>query len=330
MEMPGTLLLQQSEVRELLSFAECVEVVEEAFRRHGQGKSIKPGLMHIDCGAGEFHVKAGGLEFEQRYFALKANGSFFQNSVRHGLPNIQGVILLSDGETGYPLAIMDSREITMKRTAAATAVAAKYLANPSSHTVVICGSGLQARIQLLGLASSFALREAFLFSRNAGKAAALAADMSKELGIRVAATPDLKAALRVSQICVTCTPAHHFYVRAEDAVPGLFIAAVGADSPGKQEIDPKLLRSHKVIADLLEQSIQVGDLQHAVAQGMRKEEVHAELAEIILGTKPGRTSAEEIIIFDSTGTALQDVAAAVAVYKKAVRLGKGQRFNFFA
>ena len=248
MEMPGTLLLEQSEVRELLSFAECVDVVEEAFRLHGKNKSMKPQLMHVDSGSGEFHVKAGGLEFERRYFALKANGSFFHNSVRHGLPNIQGIILLSDGETGYPLAIMDSREITMKRTGAATAVAAKYLAKKSSDTVVICGSGLQARIQLVGLASGFALRQAFIFSRNTAKAEALASQVSAELGIRVSATDDLNAALRVSQICVTCTPAHHFYVRQEDVVPGLFIAAVGADSPGKQEIDPCLLRSHKVVS----------------------------------------------------------------------------------
>ncbi len=330
MEMPGTLLLEQSEVREMLSFAECMDVVEEAFRLHGKNKSMKPQLMHVDSGVGEFHVKAGGLEFERRYFGLKANGSFFQNSVRHGLPNIQGIILLSDGETGYPLAIMDSREITMKRTGAATAVAAKYLAKKSSDTVVICGSGLQARIQLVGLASGFALRQAFIFSRNTAKAEALASQVSAELGIRVSATDDLNAALRVSQICVTCTPAHHFYVRQEDVVPGLFIAAVGADSPGKQEIDPCLLRSHKVVADLLEQSIRVGDLQHAIAQGMRKEDVYAELSDIVLGKKPGRTSDEEIIIFDSTGTALQDTAAAVAVYKKAVSQGKGQRFNFFA
>jgi ornithine cyclodeaminase/alanine dehydrogenase len=329
MAIPGSLLLQQSEVRELLSFAECVDIVEEAFSLHGVGKSMKPGLLHVDSGVGEFHVKAGGLEFEQRYFALKANGSFFQNSVRLGLPNIQGVILLSDGENGYPLAIMDSREITMKRTGAATAVAAKYLAKKSSDVVVICGSGLQARIQLLALASVFALRQAFLFSRNAPKAEVLAERMSNELGFPVLATQDLQGALRMSQICVTCTPAHHFYVNAEDVVPGLFIAAVGADSPGKQEIDPRLLRSHKVVADILEQSLHVGDLQHAIAQGMRKEEVYAELSEIVLGTKPGRTSEEEIIIFDSTGTALQDVAAAVAVYKKAVSQGKGTIFNFF-
>jgi alanine dehydrogenase len=329
MKPAGSLLLTQTEVRKLLSFAECAEAVEEAFRLHGQGKSMKPELIHIDSGDGEFHVKAGGLEFDKRYFGLKANGGFFQNAVRFGMPNIQGVVLLSDGENGYPLAIMDSREITMKRTGAATAVAAKYLARKGSDTVTICGSGLQARIQLLGLSSTFPIKTAYIFSRNTAKADALAIEMSAELGIAVKTTKDLRSALRESQICVTCTPAHEFFLSEADVVPGLFIAAVGADSPGKQEIDPKLLRSYKVVADILEQCVHVGDLQHAVAQGMRQEDVHAELADVVTGKKPGRMSEDEIIIFDSTGTALQDVAAAVAVYKKALSHGAGQMFDFF-
>jgi alanine dehydrogenase len=326
----GTLLLRQSEVHDLLSLADCIAIVENAFRLHGEGRSLAPGLLHINSGDGEFHIKAGGLHLEQRYFALKANGSFFHNTEQFGLPNIQGVILLSIGETGYPLAIMDSREITLKRTGAATAVAARHLANPSSNTAVICGAGLQARIQLSALAAVFELKRAFIFSRTFAKAESLANELSTELGFDVEPARELAAALAASQICVTCTPARRFFVRAEDVPPGMFIAAVGADSPGKQEIDPALLRSSKVVTDLTAQAIHVGDLQHAIADGMRPEDIHAELAEIVSGRKTGRTSDSEIIVFDSTGTALQDAAAVVAVYKKALAQSQGSIFNFFA
>ncbi len=328
MKPAGSLLLTKTEVSQLLSYSECIQIVEEAFRLHGQNKSIKPQLIHVDAEGGEFHIKTGGLTFEKAYFGLKVGGAFFQNA-RFDMPNIQGVILLNDAENGYPLAILDSQEITKKRTGAATAVAAKYLAKENSDTVTICGSGLQARIQLQALASAFQIKKAFIFSRDFTKSEKLAKELAADLGIVVVPTQDLAAALKQSQICVTCTIAREYFVKQEDVPPGLFIAAVGADSPGKQEIDPKLLFSSKVVVDILHQCVHVGELQHAVAQGMCPEDVHAELAEVITGNKRGRTSDDEIIIFDSTGTALQDVAAAVFVYKKALNLSKGQIFDFF-
>src|SRR5579872_7412872 len=128
MKPKGTLLLNRGEVRSLMTFQEYIAAVEEAFRLYGEGKTLKPGIMHIDTADGEFHIKAGGLNLNRKYFALKCNGGFFHNMERFGMPNIQGAILLCDGTNGYPLAMMDSSEITLKRTAAAAAVAAKYLA----------------------------------------------------------------------------------------------------------------------------------------------------------------------------------------------------------
>src|ERR1051326_1064849 len=142
----GTLLLSRSDVRSLLRFEECIDVVENAFRQYAEGKALKPALMHVDSVDGEFHVKAGGLELSRRYFALKSNGGFFQNMARFGMPNIQGIILLCDGTKGYPLAIMDSTEITIKRTGAAAAIAAKYLARKDSSIVTICGDRKSTRL----------------------------------------------------------------------------------------------------------------------------------------------------------------------------------------
>jgi alanine dehydrogenase len=133
MKTHRSLLLTRSDVSSLLKFEEYVTVVEQAFALHAAGKTAKPGLLRVELPEGEFHIKAGELKLRKQYFALKVNGGFFHNAERFGMPNIQGVIVLFDGDNGYPLAVMDSREITGKRTGAATAVAAKYLASPTAR-----------------------------------------------------------------------------------------------------------------------------------------------------------------------------------------------------
>jgi len=228
-----------------------------------------------------------------------------------------------------PLALMDSREITMKRTGAATAVAAKYLARPDASVVTIFGCGTQGRIQLEALTRVLPIKEAFAYSRNREKAACFTEEMSAVLQIRVRPVADLDDDnIQASDVYVTCTPAKQYFLRKEYIRPGTFIAAVGADSPDKQESEPALLASSKVVVDILDQCERVGELHHAIAAGlMTRESVHAELGEIIAGNKPGRTSDEEITIFDSTGTALQDIAAAAAIYEKATAIGVGTQFN---
>ena len=325
----GTLLLTRSDIRSLLAFHEYIDVVEDAFRQYAEGKALKPALMHVDSVDGEFHIKAGGLELERRYFALKANGGFFQNMSRHGMPNIQGVVLLCDGEHGYPLAIMDSTEITMKRTGAAAAIAAKYLARRNAAVATICGCGVQGNIQAHAIKAVLPITKMFAFDTEILRAESFARQISEELGIRVIVAADLSEATRQSDVCVTCTPSRKAYLGSDDIAPGSFIAAMGADSPDKQELDPRLLRNNKVVVDLLQQCVEVGELHHAIDAGMKAEEVHAELGEIVAGRKPGRTSDGETIVFDATGTALQDTAAAAAVYRRAERAGRGQRINLF-
>ncbi|MFL5452514.1 MAG: ornithine cyclodeaminase family protein, partial [Myxococcales bacterium] len=125
-----------------------------------------------------------------------------------------------------------------------------------------------------------------------------------------------------SDVCVTCTPSRKPLLH--ELRPGIFVAAVGADSPDKQELDPALLASAKVVVDSLDQCAEIGELHHAIEAGsMRREDVHAEIGEIVAGRKRGRTDDEEITVFDSTGTALQDVAAAASVYAAATRLRRG-------
>ena len=329
MKPQGTLLLTRREVAALLNIEECIKAVENAFKLYGEGKTAPPGILGVHAHDGGFHIKAGLLEVGRNYFVAKTNANFPQNMPRFGLPTIQGVIIVCDAVNGYPLAVMDSIEITILRTGAATAVAAKYLARPDSHVATICGCGNQSRIQLRALAKVLPIERVFAFDHDASRAQQFADDMASALHLTVQSVPDLKIAVRDSDVCVTCTTAKKYFLHKEDAAPGTFIAAVGADNAEKQEIDPKLLASGKVVVDILDQCATIGDLHHALTAGlMTRENVHAELSEIVAGKKAGRASNDEITIFDSTGMALQDAAAAAIVYEKAVQNGKGMIIDF--
>ena len=329
MKRNGTLLLRRSDIRGLLPFDAYINALEDAFRLYAAGKVLKTGLMHIDSHEGEFHIKAGGVDLPHRFFGIKVNAGFFRNVERFGMRNIQGVILLCDGENGYPLVVMDSGEVTVNRTGAAAAIAAKHLARRESSSVLICGCGAQGAIQLVAMHAVLPIKTAYVFDIDKSKSEKLAAEMSKKLAIEVVAVDDPRQVSTKCDVCVTCTPSRKAYLSAKDISPGTFIAAMGADSPEKQELDPQLLVSNKTVVDLLEQCAVVGELHHALDAGMSKSSVHSEIHEIVVGKKPGRVSGKETIVFDATGTALQDVAAAAAIYEKAIALGLGDAFGFF-
>lgn len=312
------LFLDSASVRELLSIDECIAAVENAFRLHGEGKAPKPGMLGVHSARGAFHIKAGILDIGRPYFAAKTNANFPGNVERYGLPTIQGVIALFDAERGTPLAILDSREITSLRTGAATAVATKYLAREDASVVTICGCGVQGRTQLSAVAAVRVLKRVYAADRDPQQARRFAREMSNELSIEVIAVSDLSKAARNSDICVTCTPSRTAILGAGDVSPGAFVAGVGADNEDKQELDAALLARAAVVVDILDQAAVAGDLHHAIAAGvMTRDDVRAELGEVVAGTKAGRLHNDELIVFDSTGTALQDVAASVAVYEKA-------------
>lgn len=329
MKPQGTLLLTRREVAALLNIDECIKAVENAFKLYGEGKTAPPGILGVHARDGGFHIKAGLLEVGRNYFVSKTNANFPQNLPRFGLPTIQGLVIVCNAENGYPLAVMDSIEITILRTGAATAVAAKYLARPDSHVATICGCGNQGRIQLRALAKVLPLERIYAFDRDSKCAQQFADEMSAALHLTAQVASDLNSAVYNSDVCVTCTTAKQYFIRQEDVKSGTFIAAVGADNPEKQEIDPKLFVSSKIVVDILEQCATIGDLHHALAAGLvTRKNVHAELGEIVAGKKAGRTSQDEITIFDSTGMALQDAAAAAIVYERAVQSGKGMIIDF--
>jgi alanine dehydrogenase len=331
MQSEGTLLLRRSDVEELLSLRDCIGAMEEIFRLQGQGKIPPSGILGVKAPGGSLHVKAGLLPRGKNYIVAKLNTNFPGNRTQSRLPTIQGLIAVYDAENGRTLAILDSIDITIKRTAAASAVAAKYLARKNSSVATICGCGKQARAQLRAIHSVVPLKKIYAFDLDHGTAKNLATELSHELKIDIEPTRDLPTAIQKGDVCITCTTANEFLVYKEDVTLGTFIAAVGADDAHKQEIDPALMASAKVVADSLEQCCTIGDTHHAIARGlMRKEDVYAELGEIVAGKKSGRTTDDEIIIFDSTGVAIEDAVTAVAVYDKARVAGIGTYFKFAA
>jgi len=319
-----TLLLTRGDVVELLTLDERIAAVEAGFRRQAEGGAVGPGVLGLPVPDGGFHIKAAGLRLARFYVAAKINANFPDNVARRGLPTIQGVVVLSDGETGLPLALIDSMEITALRTGAATAVAARYLARPEARVAIVVGCGRQGRIQLAALARVRPLERVHAVDADPGLAARFAREMSAQLGLDVRPAASAAEAAPGSDICVTCTPSRRPLLHRVDVTPGAFVAAVGADNEHKQELEPALMAAATIVVDSLEQCAAIGDLHHALASGaVSIGQVHAELSEVVAGRKPGRRSAEEITIFDSSGVAIEDAAAAAAVYEKAVAAGRG-------
>lgn len=292
-----TLILTASQVAGLLTLDDCIDAVEGAFRAHGEGKLHPPGLLSEHVERGAFHIKTSTIG---RYFAAKTNANFPGSRT-----TIQGVVLLFDTSDGTPLAVMDSIEITARRTAAASAVAARHLALKGPATVTLFGCGRQGRVQLEAIRRVVDVQRVYAVDTNAEAAASLGAAPSPEQ-------------VRESDVIITCTTARFPILHLGDVKPGAFVAAVGADNPAKSEIDPRLLAASVVVSDITEQAATIGDLHHAIDAGLvTREHVRAELGEVVAGTKRGRTSDDEIVIFDSTGAGFQDTAAAAIVYERA-------------
>jgi ornithine cyclodeaminase/alanine dehydrogenase-like protein (mu-crystallin family) len=318
---PQTLILSRRDIAALMDPAAYLEAVEGGFRAAAEGRAHSPPPMTIEGAGGTFHAKGASLRLDRLFTALKLNGNFPDNPTRHGLPTIQGALLLCDGETGSLLAVMDSIEITLRRTAAATALAARHLARPDAQSLLICGCGGQALAQIEALSDVLPLRRCLAWDRDLDKAAALVRTVRETTELDAEVASELAGAASMSDVIVTCTTSRAPFLSSRHVREGTFVAAVGTDSPEKSEIEPELMARSRVVADVLSQCLLMGDLQHAVAAGtMTAVQVHAELADLVAGRRKGRTDRRQITLFDSTGTGLQDVASAASIY----HLARGQ------
>ncbi|MGZ5908637.1 MAG: ornithine cyclodeaminase family protein [Reyranella sp.] len=323
----GLLILSRTDIARLMDFSGYVDAVEGAFRAAAEGRAVAPPASALHVPNGSFHAKGAALLGDDVKVAIKINGNFPGNPAANALPTVQGIIYLADGANGRPLAVMDSIEVTINRTGAATTLAARHLARRDSRVATVCGAGVQGRIQLTAIAAAVKLERVHVWDIDGPAAERLAQEMSATLKLDVRSTPDL-AVVRQSDIVVTCTSARQAFLTPELVRPGTFIAAVGADNSDKHEIDPRLYAASLAVVDSLEQAAEIGDLHHALEAGtVTRAHVHASLGEILAGTRPGRTDEQSITLFDSTGMGLQDVAAAVAIYQCALGAGAGTRLS---
>lgn len=330
MPAPGTLLLTRSDVAMVLTLPDCIAAVEEGFRLEGRSEIQPPSLLGVHAPAGGLHVKAGYLGLDRPCIVAKVNANFPQNPRRHGLPTVQGVVIVVDADNGYPLAIMDSIEITIQRTGAATAVAARCLARRASRRAAILGCGVQGRVQLRSLREVLPIDRVAAYDIDPESLDRFTAWARTDLKLDAIAASSASDAVRDADVVATCTSATRFVLHDADVRPGMFIAAVGADSEHKSEIDPDVFRRAKVVVDNLNQCASIGDLHHAIeARAVTRDDVHADLGSVVAGTRPGRERDEEITLFDSTGIALQDAVTAALVLRAAIARKLGRSFDLF-
>ena len=312
------LVLDADDVTQLLDMPSCIRAVEAAFRARGDGRAAPSATLGFPLDGGGLHVKVASLDLTRPYVVAKVNANFPRNPVERKLPTIQGALVLFDATCGRPLAVMDSAPLTTLRTAATTAVAASRLARANASTVTFVGCGVQARAHLTALCQVRVIERVFAVDNRAVAAEEFRKFAITAHGVACSVSSSLRRATRASEIVVTSTPSERPILYFDDVSAGTFVAAVGADNEHKQEIDHELLRESVIIVDDLEQCARIGDLHHAVAAGVvAPSYVRASLDQVVAGTKPGRLSDDEIIVFDSTGLALEDVSAAAVVYERA-------------
>ena len=325
--MPNVTILTEDDLKSCVELgAETVAVVENAFRALAAGGVVMPPVLSMAIAEhhGEVDVKTAyvpGLDG----FAIKVSPGYFDNPQR-GLPSLNGLMILLDSETGIVRAVLlDNGYLTDIRTAAAGAVAAKYLAPTDIRTAGVIGAGVQAELQIRALKLVRDFSELVVWSRSSGKAEAYALKMRSALGISVRVATTAEDVVQHADILVTTTPAKKPIIRRDWLHPGLHITAMGSDAPDKNELDPRILvEADRFVCDRNEQSRRLGEMRTAIATGLMAEDhVTDELGEIVAGQKPGRQSDEEVTVCDLTGIGVQDTAIATHAYRIAIECGLG-------
>ena len=309
----STLLLTKKDMGELLDVGEVMNVVEQAFRDYASGRVQMPTKVYIELEKGDFRAMPSAVPGAVGVKWVNVH----PGNRELGLPTVMGILIYSDPDSAYPLAIMEATEITAYRTAATSANACKYLARSDSRTLGLIGAGRQAYMHLQSHALLFPLEVIRVYDIRPEAVEAFITHFS-HFNV-VAASAEEAAA---SDIVCTLTPATAPVVKASWIRPGTHINAVGADAEGKQELDPEILGMALVVVDDIGQACQGGEINVPLRQGLFKEEqIYGTLGEIIAGTKPGRQDAHAITVFDSTGLAIEDLATARLVYQKAKERG---------
>ena len=318
--LPQPLVVSAEECERAVLVPELIEEIAQGFIDYTAGRVVVPpvGYLGFTEPTGDVHLKYGYVKGGD-VFVIKVAAGFPQNSER-GLPTGDGCMLVFDSHTGFLLAVLlDRSRLTDLRTAVAGAVAARALAPTSISHIGILGTGVQARLQPLMLKHVTECRDIALYGRSAPRAASCAAYL-EAAGFRVTIAASAEAVAEGAELIVTTTAAHAAHFRAEAVRPGTHITGVGADAPGKQELDVKLFaRAEVVVADSIAQCADHGDLAPALASGDITLDRVRELGAVLANPKLGRTSEDQISIADLTGVAVQDIVIASHVMRRNAR-----------
>jgi ornithine cyclodeaminase len=312
--MPAVVSLAR--ILEAVRDIDPLPLMEEGFVAYSEGRVVVPpiGELLLDRPPGEVHIKYGYIKGDDHYVIKIASG--FADNPKLGLPSGNGLMLLFSQKTGELAAVLlDEGYLTNLRTAAAGAVAAKYLAPRDVRMVGIMGAGVQGRMQLEHLRRVRAFEEAVVWGLNEAELAAYRRDMEAR-GFRIRTTLDAQEVAVATRLIVTCTPSTRPLLKAGWIRPGTHITAVGSDTPDKQELEPGILAgASRVVVDSLSQSEFRGEVFKAVQAGVLQRSGLVELGRVIAEPKYRRASETEITVADLTGVAVQDIQIAKAVWE---------------
>lgn len=327
-----TLLLNKDEVGNLIDLDAVLAAVEEGYKSFNSGLVVQPNFMAVELPGTHKGIDfKGGLDMGGGYITIKASSGGYDDNPKLGLPIGMNTVLLLEAKTSALKCIMDGTWITGCRTGAAGAISVKYLARADAEKLCIIGAGKQARRQLLAIMRVRKLTEVRVWDAFPEYLDAYVQEISQETGLNITKCAKAEDAVRGADIIVTTTRGRSGpIVKKEWIQPGTHIVAIGADMPDKQELCAEIFKGAKVVNDSVDLCVKSGETHNAVEAGViQKEDIYAEIGEIILGKKLGRENSEEVTIFDTVGMAIQDNVTAAMLYENALNKGLGTWYEFF-
>jgi ornithine cyclodeaminase/alanine dehydrogenase len=320
------LLLTRDDVARVLDMRDCMDAVEKAFAELACGTAVLPLRIGIAPPDGASFYMPAYLK-QMGALACKVVTVYKSNPTKHNLPTTIGKVLLQDPTTGEVICIMDGGYLTAVRTGAVSGVATKYLARTGEGQVAgIIGAGVQARMQLWAVATARKLSRAYVYDVSTDACSAFIKEMGAKLNLEVHAAGSVAQVLTTADIICAASSSSTPLFDGTAVRPGTHINGIGSHSPNARELDTATVSRAKLVVDSAEACLkEAGDIMIPLKEGaIAPAHIQAELGDIILGRKPGRTCAEEITLFKSVGLAIQDAAAAKLVYERARQAGVGQ------
>ena len=329
--MPLLLLLDDTDVRALLTISDLVPLMEQTLAQFSAGEVEQPLRTVFNIGPERAYCGVMPAALPDPAAVGTKLVTIFENNPKRGLPSHLATIALLDPETGALLALLDGRYITEARTAAVSAVAARQLAAPvAPHALAIIGSGVQARSHLEAMTSVLPVSTVRIWSPTEAHRTACVATMSGQVGIPVIAAESAEVAVRGATLIVLATAAAEPVIEDGWVRDGAHVTSVGAPVPHQREMDPALVARARVVVDSRAGALaESGDIVQGIAEGrFDASHVAAEIGEVISGQAPGRTSPTEVTIFKSLGMAAEDIAAAHLVHGRALAQGRGRQVDW--